>query len=237
MSEQDCDKKEGKPQRDCGPGPEPPCESERCPDRPESRDEGEGEAEAAAGEVAPGVESQVRELTSRIAELEDQVEAQREEIARVSGERDTWQSKATALFDQYTRVRSDFEGFRKRTERDFEDRLIREKSDLIKDLLEVMDNFERFLKAAEKTGPSGDASFAAFRKGVLMIQRQLMDVLLREGVEPIESPVGKEMNPEYHDAAVAQEGGGEHGIVVEELQTGYMYRGTVLRPTKVKVVR
>ena len=66
-----------------------------------------------------------------VAELTAQVEAAQEEIARISAERDTWQSKATLLFDQYNRAKSDFDGFRKRTERDFEDRLIREKSEFL----------------------------------------------------------------------------------------------------------
>ncbi|MGI6632750.1 MAG: nucleotide exchange factor GrpE [Bacillota bacterium] len=171
-----------------------------------------------------------------VAELTAQVEAAQEEIARISAERDTWQSKATLLFDQYNRAKSDFDGFRKRTERDFEDRLIREKSEFLENLLEVMDNFERFLKAAESSS-SSDPGFAAFHKGVEMIQRQFMDTLSREGVERIESPVGKQMDPQYHDAVAAVDGGGEHGVVVEELRTGYTYKGTVLRATRVKVIR
>ncbi|HHX28029.1 MAG: nucleotide exchange factor GrpE [Bacillota bacterium] len=181
--------------------------------------------------------AQVQELSARVAELEEQLEAASEEAARLTSELDTWQSKATALFDQYNRTKADFDGFRRRTERDFEDRLLREKSDFMKALLDVMDNFERFLKAAEKGIDSGDAHFDAFHKGVVMIRKQLMDVLLREGVEPIESPVGKVMNPEYHEAVAAEDGGGEHGTVIEELQTGYVYRGTVLRATRVKVIR
>lgn len=199
------------------------------------RPEGSGPDDSGvAPDAVVELEAKVKELTDRVSELAAQVEAGKDEISRTAGERDTWQTKATALFDQYTRAKADFDGYRKRTERDFEDRLIREKSELLKSLLEVMDNFERFLAAAEK---SGDSSLDAFHRGVVMIQRQLTDVLLREGVEPIQSPVGKAMDPEYHDAVAAQDGGGEHGTVIEELQTGYTYKGTVLRPTRVKVVR
>jgi len=200
------------------------------------REERQGDPQEAPQE-APDPAALAAELAARVAELEERLASAAEELERVVSERDTWQHKATALFDQYNRVKADFDGFRKRTVRDFEDRLIREKGEFIRELLEVMDNFERFLKASEKGLASGDKNFEAFHKGVVMIERQLMDVLLREGVTPIESPVGKPMDPEYHDAVAAQDGGGEHGTVVEELQTGYMYKGTVLRPTRVKVIR
>ncbi|HHY44495.1 MAG TPA: nucleotide exchange factor GrpE [Firmicutes bacterium] len=218
-----------------------------CPEDVTTQDAGEvpgASEEREAPQEGLDTASQVEELSAkvaglstRVAELEERLAGAASEIERIASERDTWQSKATALFDQYNRVRADFDGFRKRTVRDFEDRLIREKGEFIRELLEVMDNFERFLKASEKGLASGDKNFEAFHKGVVMIERQLMDVLLREGVTPIESPVGKPMDPEYHDAVAAQDGGGEHGTVVEELQTGYMYKGTVLRPTRVKVIR
>lgn len=200
------------------------------------REERQGDPQEAPQE-APDPAALAAELAARVAELEERLASAAEELERVASERETWQHKATALFDQYNRVRADFDGYRKRRERDFEDRLIREKGEFIKELLEVMDNFERFLKASEKGRASGDMNFEAFHKGVVMIEKQLMDVLHREGVTPIESPVGKVMNPEYHDAVAAQDGGGEHGTVVEELQTGYMYKGTVLRATRVKVIR
>jgi molecular chaperone GrpE len=212
-----------------------------CPDDLTTASEEAGEEKVPDKSEAPQgdlpAEDQVKELTAQVVELEEELGALTEEVTRVASERDTWQSKATALFDQYNRAKADFDGFRRRTERDFGDRLLREKAEFMKALLDVMDNFERFLKASEKGRSSGDASFDAFRKGVVMIQKQLMDVLLREGVEPIESPVGKAMDPEYHDAVAAQDGGGEHGTVIEELQTGYMYKGTVLRATRVKVIR
>jgi len=207
-----------------------------CPEDARAADCVDG-SDAAVSPENPDPAAQVEVLSARLAELEERLAHAAEELGRVTAERDTWQSKATQIFDQYNRLRADFDGYRKRTERDFQDRLIREKGEFIKELLEVMDNFDRFLAAAEKGRASGDTSFEAFYKGVVMIERQLMDVLLREGVTPIESPVGKPMDPEYHEAVAAQEGGGEHGTVVEELQKGYMYKGTLLRATRVKVIR
>ncbi len=74
-------------------------------------------------------------------------------------------------------------------------------------------------------------------KGMAMIRRQLTDALQKEGVEPIPSPAGQPMDPNLHEAVLAQEGGGDHGIVLEELLKGYLYKGLLLRATQVKVVR
>ncbi len=180
---------------------------------------------------------QLKELQSRIAGMEAAMASSAEQLAAVTAERDTWQSKATAIYDQYVRAKADFDGFRKRTERDFEDRLNRAKADYLRSVLEVLDNLERFLQATEKSGQAGERNFDAFYKGVAMVHKQLMDTLVREGVEAIEDPVGKQMDPTYHDAVAAQEGGGEHGTVVEEIQKGYVYKGLVLRPARVKVAR
>jgi molecular chaperone GrpE len=187
---------------------------------------------------AAELEAKVSELEVKVSELEWKLGAAGDRTAALTGERDTWQSKATAIFDQYLRAKADFDGFRRRTERDFEDRVTRGKADFLRALLEVVDNFGRFLQATEKSGlEGGERSFEAFFRGVTMIEQQLMDALLKEGVEPIENPVGKELDPAFHDAVATQDGGGEHGTVVEELQKGYVYNGLVLRPAKVKVIR
>ena len=189
-------------------------------------------------EVAPGtLEERVAELEKQVAELEAAATVRSDQIATLTTERDTWQLKATSVYDQYLRAKADMDGYRKRSERDFEDRLDRSKADYLRSVLDVLDNFERFLEAAEKSGQEGrERGFDAFFKGVSMVHRQLMDTLAREGVEPIEDSVGKQMDPAFHEAVVAQDGG-EHGVVLAELQKGYVYKGLVLRATKVKVAR
>ena len=165
-------------------------------------------------------------------------EALGSEIEKLAHERDEWKSKAEDYWDQFLRARAEMENFRKRTERDIQQRIGRGKSDLILSLLDVLDNFDRFLAAGEKDATENeDSGFAAFFKGAQLIQRQILDVLAREGVEPIEDPVGQTLDPHYHEAVFAQDGGGEHGTIVQEIQKGYMYNGNVLRPSRVKVIR
>lgn len=229
-------KEEEKKQAECGQ----PANPEGCCCKPCDTDTAgapaTGSCSTDAGEASEAG-AKVAELESRVAELEAALAASAEQVAALTAERDTWQQKATAIYDQYLRAKSDFDGFRKRTERDFEDRLTRAKADYLASVLDVLDNFDRFLSAAEKSGQAGgERSFDAFFKGVSMVHRQLMDVLAKEGVEPIANPVGKQMDPALHEA-VAAEDGGEHGVVLEELQKGYVFKGLVLRATKVKVAR
>lgn len=196
-----------------------------------------GPQEAGPQEAGPEETATLADLEAQVAEMEAALSKVSEQLATVTAERDTWQTKATGIYDQYLRAKSDLESYRKRTDRDFDDRLTRAKADYLRSVLEVLDNFDRFLQAAGDSGQEGGTrSFDAFYKGVSMVHRQLVDTLAKEGVEPMEDPVGKPMDPAYHEAVVAEDGG-EHGTVLEVLQKGYVYRGLVLRVAKVKVAR
>ena len=103
-------------------------------------------------------------------------------------------------------------------------------SDFIKNLLPVLDNFERALKAAEQT-----KNYDALVGGVNGTLKQLTSALQKAGVTPIEA-VGKEFDPNYHEA-IGHAESSEHpaNTVAEEVQRGYLMHDRVLRPTLVKV--
>lgn len=204
----------------------------------ECREKGRaGSEECGGADESAGSEAGER-AEERVVELEKQVAELGERLNSLTAERDTWQSKASAIYDQYLRSKGDFDSYRRRTERDFDDRLTREKGEYLRSMLSVLDNFDRFLQAAE-AGGQGEAerNFEAFYRGVVMVHKQLLDVLVQQGVEAIPDAVGKQMDPSVHEAIVAVEGGGDHGVVLEELQKGYVYKGLVLRPTRVKVAK
>jgi molecular chaperone GrpE len=128
------------------------------------------------------------------------------------------------------RVQADFDNFRRRTQKEKEDLGKYASSKLITELLPVIDNFERALQASEE-----NPEFESFSKGVNMIFRQLESVLATEGLTAMKS-VGEPFNPEYHQAIMQVESEEyEEGIVVEEVQKGYMLKDKVLRPAMVKV--
>lgn len=102
--------------------------------------------------------------------------------------------------------------------------------ELVRELLPVLDNFERALAAAEQA-----RSFDALVGGVSGTLKQLQSLLEKAGVRPIQA-VGSEFDPQYHEA-IGQTEPGElpPNTVAEEVQRGYMLHDRVLRPALVKV--
>lgn len=102
---------------------------------------------------------------------------------------------------------------------------------VIEKILPVVDNFERGLAAVPES-EKGDA----FVQGMEMIYKQILTELESIDVKPIEA-VGKEFDPELHNAVMQVESEEyETGIVAQELQKGYTYRGSVVRHSMVAVV-
>ena len=131
--------------------------------------------------------------------------------------------------DVYLRKLAEFDNYRKRTERERYDLMQTASEDLVKELLPVLDNFERALEHGEEDD-SG-----AFRQGVEMIARQLRDTLERKGVVEV-NPVGQPFDPELHEAVQRVETM-DHppGVVVWVMLKGYTYAERLLRPAMVGV--
>ena len=133
------------------------------------------------------------------------------------------------LMDTLVRRQADFENFRKRVERDRDQDRHRAVESLIEHILPALDAFERALAAKD------DSAGAEYRKGFELIRRQLSDALVKQGLKRIES-VGKEFNPHFHHAIERVETSEyPEGVVVGELQAGYMLHDRVLRPAMVRV--
>jgi len=129
--------------------------------------------------------------------------------------------------NRYIRAVADFENFRKRTEREKADFFRYAVANVIKDMLPVLDNFDRALDHAEE----GDE----FHKGVLLIYKQLYDVLQKHGLKPIEES-GVVFDPNIHEAVVREETDSvPTQTVVAVLQKGYFLHDRLLRPALVKV--
>jgi molecular chaperone GrpE len=135
-----------------------------------------------------------------------------------------------ALQDRLLRTAAEFDNYRKRVDRDRRDVADFAVADAVRDLLPIIDNLERALQA-----PGGDAD--SLRKGVELIHRQMLDLLRRRGVTPIES-VGADFDPNRHEA-VAHEPSDAHreGEVMQEMQRGYTLGERLLRPAMVKVAK
>jgi molecular chaperone GrpE len=140
------------------------------------------------------------------------------------------QKKRDKITDEYSRLRADFDNYRKNTENRIQSMRDYANMELIGQILDVVDNFELGIKAY-KTAEGGDLD--AFMGGMINIRKQLVDILKTEQVSPIKCK-GEEFDPFVHEA-ISKVESEEHedNIIVEVSKRGYMYKDKVLRPAKV----
>jgi molecular chaperone GrpE len=145
-------------------------------------------------------------------------------LAEVQRERDDYQ-------DRWLRKSAEFDNYRKRIERERREQADQKVTDLLLELLPVVDDFDRAL-----TMDAGEGG-AAYRRGVELIHAKLNDLLRKYGVRPIES-LGADFDPNVHQAVI-HESSPDHreGEVTAELQRGYTIGDRLLRPAMVKVAK
>jgi molecular chaperone GrpE len=162
------------------------------------------------------------ELQDSVPEMERPTAG--DEISALRQEKDTLQ-------DRLLRTAAEFDNYRKRIDRERRDLAEFAASDVLRELLPIIDNFERALQAP--ASPETDA----FRKGIELIHRQMLELLRKRGVKPIEA-LGASFDPKFHQAVI-HEASDSHreGEVMEELQRGYMLGERLLRPAMVKVAK
>jgi len=135
------------------------------------------------------------------------------------------------LRDQFLRKLAEMENLKKRLEREKADYLQYALSELLLELLGVLDNFERALSVAEQ-GADGKP----FRDGIELIYRMYLNVLLKKGVHPIEIK-DRAFDPNLHHAMATEESDQvKDPEVAEVLQKGYMLHNRLLRPSLVRVL-
>jgi molecular chaperone GrpE len=153
-----------------------------------------------------------------------------ESLAALRSELDARAREAAEARDRYVRTLAEFENYRRRTGREREDWRRQAQEELLREILPVLDNFDRALAAAL---PSG--SDQAFRTGVELIHRNFLAALERVGVRPFVA-VGEAFDPTRHEAVGKVERHDlEDQTVVSEALRGYLVRDRVLRPAQVVV--
>ena len=132
--------------------------------------------------------------------------------------------------DRHLRAAAEFDNARKRAARERDEYSRYANESLLRELLPVLDNFERALQAVR-----GEPAAAAVTAGVELIQRELLRVLEKFGVTSFTS-VGQPFDPERHEAiARVPAQGRPEGTVADETARGYLLNGRVLRPAMVTV--
>lgn len=136
-----------------------------------------------------------------------------------------------AFRDQLLRTRADFDNYRKRVERERAQTIARASEDALRDILPIVDDLERALAA-----DPGDAS-GSFHQGVQMIHKQMLDLLARRGLEPIEA-IGRDFDPNIHEAVAYEPAAGRReGEIIGELRKGYRIGDRLVRPSMVRVAQ
>lgn len=197
--------------------------------------EGEGSDKEKAGDD----KTPVKEEEQDTAEDEEQKEASGDEEKKLFGKNkkkdkkeEAFKQKIDELEDRVKRQMAEFENFRKRTEKEKSAMYEVGARSVIEKILPVVDNFERGLSTIPE-----EEKGSAFADGMNMIYKQLIGELDKLGVKPIEA-VGKEFNPDFHNAVMQVESEEyESGIVAQELQKGYTYHDTVVRHSMVAVTQ
>ena len=153
----------------------------------------------------------------------------------------TLQRERDAMKEQFLRAVADFDNYRKRIDRERRELSEYAAADVLLELLPIIDNFERALSAFAKAPADRTADkqpdIEAFRRGVELIHKQMLDLLRKRGVTPIEA-LGTDFDPNVHQAVI-HEPSDQHGDgeVMEELQRGYKLGERLLRPAMVKVAK
>jgi molecular chaperone GrpE len=153
-----------------------------------------------------------------------------EDAAAVRGELEKAQAERNLLLDRMARLQAEFDNARKRSAREQQDYKDFALADAIKNLLPILDSFDRALQT--KVQKPED-----FRAGVELIRKQFQDALEKLGLRPIPAR-GEPFDPRLHEAIemVDSDEVKDHHVL-EELQRGYKLKDRLLRPSMVRVAR
>ena len=142
------------------------------------------------------------------------------------------------LVDRLLRLAAEFDNYKKRMAKEFGYLIKNANENLILQLLDTLDNFQRALNSAPaKGGISNKTSndYENFHKGIELIYNHLKEILTKEGLKEIEA-LGKPFDPNFHEAVTQAESEKyDEGVIIDEIGKGYMLNDRLLRASKVVV--
>lgn len=159
-----------------------------------------------------------------------QPEASQDPVAAAEARAAAAETRAAEAYDRYLRAQAELDNVRKRTARELAERIRYANEDLLREILPAFDNLDRALEATA----GEERASAAVREGVSLTQTQLMAVLRRHGVTPVEA-LGHPFDPTVHEAVQQVPSDQPPGTVVAEYRRGYMLNGRLVRPAMVAV--
>ena len=164
----------------------------------------------------------------KLKALKDKLKKRESEVKKLRKGHKELKGENKELKGKYLRKAAEMENLRKRSSREKSEFYRYALAEFIKELFVVLDNFERALES--------DEDGKSLRQGVEMIYKQYKDLLMKQGIQPIEIRE-KKFDPYLHQAFITEESEDvEEPQIVEELQRGYTLYDRLLRPALVKVL-
>jgi molecular chaperone GrpE len=153
----------------------------------------------------------------------------KKDIEKLKKEIKQYEEENKKLKEQYLREAADKDNLRKRTEKEKTEFFQYALSDVFREIISILDNFDRALEKKEKGNEKH------FREGIELIHKQLQNLLKNHGIKPIRLE-GDKFDPHFHEALISEESDEvKEPMVSEVIQKGYMIHQRLLRPTMVKV--
>ena len=200
-----------------------PLENEEMKNEDREKETAEAAAKSEAADAEKADEAQAGNAEA------GEAEPQEDEAQEAADELEAVKKQLSEGVERMKRLQADFENFRRRTRQEKEELSNMVVQDFIKDLLPMLDNFDRAMAAETTDG-------AKFQQGVEMIYNQLAEILKNKGLEKIDTTDAK-FDPNFHQAVMRVENPDlEDESIAMELQKGYMVKGKVIRPAMVQVV-
>jgi molecular chaperone GrpE len=197
----------------------------------EPRGNGQSAGRSEAGESAGGPSTDEQEPAT-VEEPSPAEEPERSGVEEQAAEAER-AAEVAALKDRYLRLAAEYDNYRKRTERERAESWNRAQAQLVERMLEAIDDLQRVTHFDPAT-----TSVGAVLEGVQLVERKLLRTLEAAGLEIVDAE-GKPFDPEIHEALVSSptEEREADDTVAEVFQKGYIYKGNLLRPARVRVYK
>lgn len=203
--------------------------------------QGAAEVEASEASTEGAAGADVDAVRQRVAEeLDDEAVGVLESLAARAAEIESIESELEETKDQLMRQAATFQNYRRRTQQEMSRTVEQARVDVLRQLLDVVDDFDRTMDSIQKTEEQEEVdyevAYETLKEGVELIYRKLGDDLQRLDVEPIEA-VGHPFDENEHEAIMQQPApeDTEEGTVLQEVQRGYRMGDRILRHSKVIV--
>jgi molecular chaperone GrpE len=190
----------------------------------------EGRMENNEKSAEPGNQDHGHEEMVDLGSKENGSEPKSENVQEHAGNEGDVIARMNELNDKYIRLYSEFDNYRKRSQKEKSELAKWASEDLMKAILPVIDDFERGLKSLQEA-----SDINALKEGVELIYGKMKRILEQKGLEAMVSN-GEAFNPDLHEA-ITQIAGEEEkkGKVIDEVEKGYLLGGKVIRYAKVVV--